>query len=59
MCPFVEKKEKSVDVSHLLEEDLRKSTGRRLKHVSWKMSLGRPLEDVFRTFPGRYLDDVL
>ena len=59
MCPFVEKKEKNVEVLHLLEEDLRKSTGRRLKHVSWKTSLGRPLEDVFRTSPGRRLDDVL
>ena len=49
----------TIPLRSLLKEDLRTSPGRHLKDVSWKTSLGRPLEDVFRTSPRKRLDNVL
>ena len=49
----------TIPLRSLLKEDLRTSPGRHLKDTSWKTSLGRPLEDVFRTSPRKRLDNVL
>ena len=52
----------SFALTRILDEvldGLRTSPGKGLKDVSWKTSSGCLLKDVFRTFPGRRLDDVL